>query len=609
MPYGLRKLPDQDLYKVFNKETGEVHSNATTKGNALKQIRLLYMLERNKETKGGEVGYFKNTYPKLDRSMEQDRTTDYYGGCADMKKCNCKTDVLVRGSGKSKATLEKELVEVDGQLEEIENELPNTKLNDDQLAEKTKERLQELIKIGAEKGGIPYNASDIVGTILYVHLLEKYGNTCAVYKSTNNLSFFGTSITIFDENERMKQVYTPEELKFIADALLACIKKGEKNIIVPTTLRCVNTPVIDNSVSTHANILVWRVDRDEVEHFEPHGNAYRGGNCQAKDLYRETNWLIGELNKIMKTNFNYKEPNETCPRVQGFQALENFSKKLAFEGGGFCLMWSTLMVELILLNPNKTLNEINELAFKIVGEPTNRDVVLNLIRGYVVEAQSIINDLTMRLKNEEFKFLTTEELDTIKPSVFHGKYTLANVMRKKGLKDALTDWALNTIFRATERKQKMQTLTSKKTKLQEKIATREPQGRKKGQLNKKTIELLTREAVVPDNFIKPKAKKTFIEPYQPTGNFMTAWRWVLYKERDLQNSTYAKMMRNPSVKSLYYKLKEKAEDNDDEFNVDWLEANYMKNRRGVKGDEPVVKEKKTKKDFSKGSKKIEEFFK
>ncbi len=52
MPYGLRKLPDQDLYKVFNKETGEVHSNATTKGNALKQIRLLYMLERNKETKG-----------------------------------------------------------------------------------------------------------------------------------------------------------------------------------------------------------------------------------------------------------------------------------------------------------------------------------------------------------------------------------------------------------------------------------------------------------------------------------------------------------------------------------------------------------------------------
>jgi hypothetical protein len=208
MPYGLRKLPNQDLYKVYNKDTDEVHSKATTKGNALKQIRLLYMLERKKEKEGGEIGYFKNTYPKLDRTMEQDRTTDYYtDGSVNMKKCNCKTDTLIEGSG------------------------------------------------------------------------------------------------------------------------------------------------------------------------------------------------------------------------------------------------------------------------------------------------------------------------------------------------------------------------------------------------------------------KPKAEKTFEPPYQPTGNYMTAWRWVLYKERDLQNSTYAKMMRNPSVKSLYYKLKEKAENKGEDFNVDWLEANYMKNRKGIKGDEPVVKEKKPKKDFSKGSKKIDEFFK
>ena len=49
MPYGYRKLPNKDLYRVYNKETGEIHSKATTKANALKQIRLLYMIERQKE--------------------------------------------------------------------------------------------------------------------------------------------------------------------------------------------------------------------------------------------------------------------------------------------------------------------------------------------------------------------------------------------------------------------------------------------------------------------------------------------------------------------------------------------------------------------------------
>lgn len=105
---------------------------------------------------------------------------------------------------------------------------------------------------------------------------------------------------------------------------------------------------------------------------------------------------------------------------------------------------------------------------------------------------------------------------------------------------------------------------------------------------------------------KPLASKTFIPPYQPTGNYMTPWRWVLYKERELQNSTYANMMKDPSVKALYYKLKEKAGDN---FNVDWLETNYMKNRKGIK-KEPKPKE--TKQDkiekSLKGTKKITEFF-
>ena len=51
MPYGIRKLPNKNLYRVFNRETGEIHAKAATRGNAEKQIRLLNMIESKKSKK------------------------------------------------------------------------------------------------------------------------------------------------------------------------------------------------------------------------------------------------------------------------------------------------------------------------------------------------------------------------------------------------------------------------------------------------------------------------------------------------------------------------------------------------------------------------------
>jgi len=41
MPYNIRKLPNQDLYRVYNKDTKSVHSYSTTLENAKKQVALL----------------------------------------------------------------------------------------------------------------------------------------------------------------------------------------------------------------------------------------------------------------------------------------------------------------------------------------------------------------------------------------------------------------------------------------------------------------------------------------------------------------------------------------------------------------------------------------
>ena len=45
MPYKLRKLPKQDLYRVYNPKTKEIHSYGTTLENAKKQITLLNMID------------------------------------------------------------------------------------------------------------------------------------------------------------------------------------------------------------------------------------------------------------------------------------------------------------------------------------------------------------------------------------------------------------------------------------------------------------------------------------------------------------------------------------------------------------------------------------
>jgi hypothetical protein len=45
MPYTIRKLPNQNLYKVYNTETKSIHSYATTLENANKQVKLLLQKE------------------------------------------------------------------------------------------------------------------------------------------------------------------------------------------------------------------------------------------------------------------------------------------------------------------------------------------------------------------------------------------------------------------------------------------------------------------------------------------------------------------------------------------------------------------------------------
>lgn len=46
MPFKILKLPNGDLYRVYNPISKKIYSKETTLDNAKKQVRLLYMKER-----------------------------------------------------------------------------------------------------------------------------------------------------------------------------------------------------------------------------------------------------------------------------------------------------------------------------------------------------------------------------------------------------------------------------------------------------------------------------------------------------------------------------------------------------------------------------------
>jgi hypothetical protein len=51
MPYAIRKLPNKNRYRVYNRSTGRIHARSTTRENAKAQVRLLYMMEKRSQPK------------------------------------------------------------------------------------------------------------------------------------------------------------------------------------------------------------------------------------------------------------------------------------------------------------------------------------------------------------------------------------------------------------------------------------------------------------------------------------------------------------------------------------------------------------------------------
>lgn len=183
--------------------------------------------------------------------------------------------------------------------------------------------------------------------------------------------------------------------------ILRCICRAEKIMIIPFGLLIHDK----NGESGHANLLIYRKNSNQLEHFEPHGDKYRGRDMvkvnETIDAYLDD--LVEQINEGIRHNNEEEEhnnrgryeeiqqitlvkANNVCPRIRGVQALEGAStipKNLAIEPGGYCSAWSMFFTELCLKNPEIPSRQIYEEVMKKTELYSNQDDYLrNIIRGY-----------------------------------------------------------------------------------------------------------------------------------------------------------------------------------------------------------------------------------
>ena len=285
-----------------------------------------------------------------------------------------------------------------------------------------KNQITEFQKIGKNYGTVDYSESDLIETLGYISILLKYERHCIILNNTllpfniNNLMTGKNTQNFFSNAEK------------ISNDLLECISRGEKVIGIPLNF-IIHSSELElkerkkkHRDQYHANMLIYKPYEKIIERFEPHGASYRENKY---NYDTELNDILKHMFEVLMKPYlkkytpKLKTPNEIYPNPKGFQALEGPLKKLIKEGTGFCIMWSLFILELVYSNPTMKTKQIIDEALKISKE--DPEYILNIMRGYIIEMEKLINyyihvliDSKVKFKFSKDKFDETIHYSSIK---------------------------------------------------------------------------------------------------------------------------------------------------------------------------------------------------
>jgi len=229
-----------------------------------------------------------------------------------------------------------------------------------------------------------FAGSYCVESLFYLYLLKKYKSECYVGLEDKGRRL-GLSIDIKEHYTTQEMIKIEEYLNDVASQVADCIIRGKTIIIVPLQIKVVG--------NFHANVLIFRKNNNELEHFEPHGKFYtaREEGYVEKTKDKLFNIFVKMINtELIRARYKmspikYTKSNDVCPYIYGMQSLEGASllAKTKAEPGGYCVAWSMFFTELCLKNPEIPSSILLDNIYdKLLKTENASDYLKKVIRGY-----------------------------------------------------------------------------------------------------------------------------------------------------------------------------------------------------------------------------------
>jgi hypothetical protein len=188
------------------------------------------------------------------------------------------------------------------------------------------------------------------------------------------------------------------------ESLLECKKQGKRFYVSILSM--------ETATTFHDNILIFDLEKNTCERFEPYGSQYLTEGIE-ETLY---NVFISSVSKLfdkkMKSilklhKFKYISPIDYCPK-ESFQIYNNLENNRTNtnntnnrDPAGFCSVWSLWWADLRLSNPDIPYDKLVTLSFDKIAKIGFRKFIRNYSIFLTTQIISLFNELKVTPENQQ----------------------------------------------------------------------------------------------------------------------------------------------------------------------------------------------------------------
>ena len=287
----------------------------------------------------------------------------------------------------------------------------------------TQKKLINLRKKG--NSIIDFDGSSLSETLFFLYLFRKYaGNkSCILFDEQASDFEWGVNISLDFTGKLINSEALTVQTERISTLFVNCLQKETELIIIPIYLGFLE---YDDSVNSHRNLLIFRKRANTIEHYEPHGHAFKLQPNSKTTISIQNNIfkLVQKINsKIPRSNdkIEFITADNSCPYIRtGFQQLEGNSTlplHSDLEPQGYCVAWNLFMLEMSLLNPTLSLSEIQNQIIRVIDKSSKLrgDNLRLIIRGYAHVITDKIFNYFSRLFETQLSMAIIKKLEIENP--------------------------------------------------------------------------------------------------------------------------------------------------------------------------------------------------